>query len=167
MNLALFDFDGTITTGDTFIPFLRYSVRSQKLVLGAVVLSPLLAAYKLRLVSSSAARPAAARFAFRGEDAAVIRRLGNKYAHEVLPTIVRPHALERLHWHKRQGDVVVVVSAALDVYLTHWCHSVGADVICTHLEEQRGMFTGRYVDGDCCGLEKARRIRNRYDLSRY
>jgi hypothetical protein len=26
MDLALFDFDGTITTGDTFTPFLRFAI---------------------------------------------------------------------------------------------------------------------------------------------
>ena len=40
-------------------------------------------------------------------------------------------------------------------------------VICTTIEEQRGTLTGRYVEGDCCGAEKVRRIRAHYDLSSY
>jgi phosphatidylglycerophosphatase C len=44
---------------------------------------------------------------------------------------------------------------------------MGVDVICTQLEERRGAFTGRYVRGDCCGVEKVRRIRERYDLACY
>ena len=40
-------------------------------------------------------------------------------------------------------------------------------VICTTIEAQRGTLTGRYVDGDCSGAEKVRRIRAHYDLSRY
>lgn len=34
MNLALFDFDGTITTADTFTNFLRFAVRRHRLVVG-------------------------------------------------------------------------------------------------------------------------------------
>lgn len=76
-------------------------------------------------------------------------------------------ALERIAWHKGRGDVVVVVSAALDVYLEPWCRALGVDVICTRLEVRDGRRTGRYLRGDCCGNEKARRIRERYTLSEF
>lgn len=167
MNLALFDFDGTITAGDTFIPFLRFSARPQKLLLGGVVLSPLILGYKLGVVSGRAGRPLAARFAFHGEHAEAIRGLGQTYACEVLPGVVQRRALDRIEWHQRRGDVIVVVSGSLDVYLRHWCNSIGVDVICTQLEEKNGILTGRYIKGDCSRAEKLRRIRERFDLDRY
>jgi hypothetical protein len=37
-NLALFDFDGTITSHDTFTPFIYYAVDPQRLAVGKVVL---------------------------------------------------------------------------------------------------------------------------------
>jgi phosphatidylglycerophosphatase C len=167
MNLALFDFDGTITTGDTFIPFLRYSARPVKLALGAVALSPLFVGYKLGVVSGSAGRPIAARFAFRGEPATLIRDRGRRYARDVLPRVIRWEATQRLDWHKKQGDRVVVVSGSLDVYLNTWCESVGVEGISTILEEKNDVLTGRYIHGDCSGAEKVRRIRARHDLSAY
>jgi phosphatidylglycerophosphatase C len=48
-----------------------------------------------------------------------------------------------------------------------WCRTLGADVICTQLETKSGRLTGRYVHGDCCGEEKARRIREHYVLAEY
>ena len=69
--------------------------------------------------------------------------------------------------HKSQGDDIVVVSASLDLYLAPWCAERGLKFICTTIEEQRGTLTGRYVDGDCSGAEKVRRIRAQYDLSSY
>ena len=167
MNLALFDFDGTITAGDTFIPFLRYSARPGKLVLGAVALSPLFVGYKLGVVSGAAGRPIASRFAFRGEPATLIRDCGKTYARAVLPHVIRSEALLRLRWHKQQGDRVVVVSGSLDVYLSTWCESVGVELICTVLEEKNGVLTGHYINGDCSGAEKARRIRASHDVSAY
>jgi HAD superfamily phosphoserine phosphatase-like hydrolase len=123
--------------------------------------------YRLGVVSARQSRPVVARFGLRGEPAAGVRAMGRTYARDVLPRVVRPRALERITWHKRQGDAVVVVSASLDVYLSCWCESMDVDLICTQLEERSGTLTGRYAGGDCCGGEKVRRIRERYDLGRY
>lgn len=131
------------------------------------MLSPLVLGYKLGCISAHTARPVVARFAFRGEPASPVRELGVKYANEALPGLVRQQALDRIEWHKHRGDVVVVVSASLDVYLSHWCQSMGVEVICTQLEESGGTLTGGYVGGDCGGAEKVRRIRERYDLEGY
>ncbi len=167
MNLALFDFDGTITTTDTWTKFLRFAVRPSRLVAGAVVFSPLMAAYKIGAVTGPQSRPVVARFGFRGEPAAAVTERGRRFASDVLPGFVRRRAIDRIEWHKAQGDTVVVVSASLDVYLRHWCESMGVEVICTELEEAGGVLTGRYVRGDCSCGEKLRRIRERYDLDRY
>lgn len=167
MNLALFDFDGTITRTDTWTEFLRFSATPQRLLVAGVLLSPLILGYRLGLVSARRGRPLAARFAFQGRKAFAVREVGLKYACEVLPGLVRRRALDRIEWHKSQDDAVVVVSASLDVYLSHWCQSMGVDLICTQLEEKSGTLTGKYVRGDCSSAEKLRRIREQYDLGRY
>ena len=51
MSLALFDFDGTITTHETMPDFVRQSVSRRRLLLGNLVLAPLVLGYKLGLVS--------------------------------------------------------------------------------------------------------------------
>lgn len=80
---------------------------------------------------------------------------------------MRENALERILWHKQQGDQIVVVSASLGVYLESWCQSLGLDVICNQLEIRDGILTGNFINGDCGYLEKVNRIKNKYDLSRY
>lgn len=167
MHLALFDFDGTITSGDTWTPFMRFAVRPVRLLLGTVLLGPVAVGHRLGMLSASQGRQVAARVGFQGENASGVRQLGAEYASQVLPGTVRRSALERVEWHKAQGDDVVVVSAALDVYLGPWCERRGLDYICTTLEERRGRLTGRYAHGDCCGAEKALRILKRYELGRY
>ena len=167
MNLALFDFDGTITKTDTFSGFLRFAVRRRRIVLGALPLSPLAIGYRLGLIAAHQARPIVSRVGLQGESADSLRQLGRQYAVGVLPSVIRKRALERIQWHQAQGDGVVVVSASLDAYLRPWCDSLGLEFICTELEEHGGRLTGRYRDGDCSGQEKARRILERYDLSRY
>ena len=39
MNLALFDFDGMITTSDSWTPFMRMSVRPARIRMAMVILS--------------------------------------------------------------------------------------------------------------------------------
>jgi phosphatidylglycerophosphatase C len=167
VNLALFDFDGTITTGDTFTRFIHFAVPPARKIVGGLLLSPVLVGYRLRSVPAPRARPMVAHVSFRGRRADAVRALGHRYATDVLPHLVRPGALERIRWHQQQGDRVVVVSASLDVYVGPWCATLGLERICTELEERNGTFTGRYCDGDCSGTTKARRIVERYDLARY
>lgn len=163
-NLALFDFDGTITSTDTFTPFIFHAVEPTRMALGKIVLSPLIAAYKLGLVPASVMRRSIVRFGFRGRRYTDVKAAGLRYARSRLSCVVRTKALERIRWHHAQGDVVVVVSASLDVYLADWCRELGVDLVCTELEERQGLLTGRYRGGDCSGHEKARRVRQRYDL---
>ena len=166
MNLALFDFDGTVTSSDTWTPFMRFAIRSSRM-LAWVPLSPIVIGYALGMVSASRVRQTAAKVGFRGEKTEAVRQLGAEYATTVLPGTLRRSALERIEWHKVQGDIVVVVSASLDVYLGPWCEARGVDCICTTLETRGDRLTGRYVQGDCVGAEKARRILQRYRLTRY
>jgi len=75
--------------------------------------------------------------------------------------------MERIAWHQSQGDVVAVVSGAFDLYLSHFCRTHGMASICSSLEVERGVLTGRYRGAQCVGEEKARRVREAYDLSRF
>lgn len=167
VNLAFFDFDGTITTKDTFSDFMKFSASPARKAVCIVALAPLMLAYRARWVSASTARPLAARFAFGYFGAHKLRDLGRQYAAEVLPSCLRARALDQIRWHQQQGDKVVVVSASLDVYLRPWCSDIGVELICTCLEERSGKFTGRYVEKDCSGAQKVLRIRSAYDIDSF
>ena len=167
MNLALFDFDGTITFGDTWTPFMRRAVRRSRRLAGRVLLVPPYVAYKSAIIRVGRVREMAARIGFSGEDASHVRDLGRQYAADTLPGLVRPEAAARLEWHRARGDEIVVVSASLDVYLAPWCRERGLSYICTTLEEREGTLTGRCLDGDCSAGEKVRRVRARYLLTKY
>jgi phosphatidylglycerophosphatase C len=166
-NLALFDFDGTITHADTFTPFIYYAVKPWRMAIGKLLLGPLIAAYKLGILPASAMRALSVRVGFCGRGEAEIREAGRRYANSELPSVVRKQALERIAWHQAEGDVVVVVSASLDVYLRDWCDGLGLKLICTQLEARSGVLSGRYLGGDCTGHEKARRVRDQFDLGRF
>jgi phosphoserine phosphatase len=117
MDLALFDFDGTTTTRGTYPGFIRFALRPRRRIVAGILLAPFVVGYPAGLVSDRAIRKAMSRIVFQGEQSERLRRLGEQYAAEALPGLMRSIALERIAWHTGRGDRVVVVSAALDVYL--------------------------------------------------
>ena len=165
MILALFDFDGTITTRETMPDFVRRSVSKPRLVLGQLLLAPLVIGYKSGLVSGTVIRRVLVRFAYSGSSVARLKADGAEFARDVLPATLRPEMMQRIAWHKEQGHKVVVVSGGLDVYLQPWCREHELELVCSTLEEQEGVLTGRYLGKQCVLAEKAQRVRERYDLN--
>jgi HAD superfamily hydrolase (TIGR01490 family) len=166
MDLALFDFDGTITTADTFLPFIRFAVPRPRALLGTLLLSPMIAGYELGWLETSTMRAAVALVAFRGRPERELSELGRRYS-QSLRQRMRREALDKIAWHQARGDRVVIVSASLEPYLRGVSQELGVELICTQLEVRAGTVTGRYAGGDCSGEEKARRVRARYELQRY
>ncbi len=164
MNLALFDFDGTITTREVLPAFVYSAVPPARLRIGKLLLAPWVAGYKLGWVSGISIREKIARAGFRGMREADYLAAGERFAREALPLVLRPEAMARIAWHKAQGDTIVVVSGGFDVYLSHWCRAHGLELICSKLEVADGALTGRYEGAQCVRDEKARRVRERYAL---
>ena len=167
MDLALFDFDGTITVDPTYPAFVRFAVRPRRKLLGGIILAPLIVGYRIGLLSDRRIRAAISRVAFWRDDPLRLRSVGADFARNAVAPLVRREALDRIEWHKQRGDRVVVVSAALDAYLQPWCEAMGVEAVCTELEIRNDRLTGKYVAGDCCGREKARRVRERYRITDY
>jgi HAD superfamily hydrolase (TIGR01490 family) len=164
MALALFDFDGTITFKDSFAGFIKYAIGQAKFYLGIACLTPVFVGFLLGLIPSWRAKELMSIFFFHGRDVHEFKELASKYSREELPKIVREIAQERVEWHKRRGDTVVVVSASIDLWLKDWCEAQHADLIATKLEEKDGRISGRFLTKNCNGSEKVRRIKEHIDL---
>jgi phosphatidylglycerophosphatase C len=167
MELALFDFDGTITVKDSTTDFIKFSCGRLKSAAGFILLCPLMAAYLLGLVSSHRTKQAFFTFYFKNRDFAGFQKLADEYCDTVIPALIRPKALERIRWHKENNHHVVVVSGACVNWLQKWCDGLGVDLIATQIEVSDGKLTGKLATRNCYGREKARRITAQYDLGRF
>jgi len=167
VNLALFDFDGTLTWKDSFTAFIVRTAGTSRLLAGTLRLAPLIARHYLGHAPGPQLRAGMVRHAFAGRRFDEVRDLGERFAACVLPGMIRPRALERLHWHQHRGDRVVVVSASLSFYLAPWCQQQQTDLLCSDLEQRDGFLTGVYAGEDCAGAEKARRVCESYPLESY
>ncbi len=127
--------------------FFRLAIPRRRQRIGQILLAPLIIGYKLGFVSGAVVRAAIVGLGFSGVPYDHYERKGREFASLALPRVIRPEALEWIKWHKGQGDVVVVVSGALDIYLGQWCRSQGVECICSALEHRNGVLTGRYLGG--------------------
>lgn len=167
MKIAFFDFDGTITTSDSFIKFIRFVVGDIRFILGMTVLSPMLVAYKLRLIPNYTAKQAVLSYFFKGMSEAQFQSTARDYSLKNIDAILRPKAMEKIAWHKEQEHKIVVVSASIESWLKPWCNQHGLDLIATKLEIKEGIVTGKLLTKNCYGMEKVRRVKERYNLDDY
>jgi phosphatidylglycerophosphatase C len=167
MILALFDFDGTITAQDTFLKFIRFVVGDSKFLVGLIILSPILIAFKLKIIPNYKAKSIVISYFFKGYKEVEFKSLACKYSLTQIDKIVRPKAKDRLFWHKDQGHTIVIVSASIDYWIYPWCLKNGFELIATKLESKDGVLTGNLLGNNCYGLEKACRINQNYDLSQF
>ena len=165
MNLALFDFDGTITTKEMFTDFIHFSISKKRALCGRVLLFPWILLYKLGWYPAYKLRALVAFYAFKGEDYKKINALGASYAENVIPQYLRDHAVAKIRWHQDNGDKVVVVSASLDMYLRHWCTAHNVSLICSVLEVKKLTLSGRFIAGDCSSEAKAQKILAQFTLN--
>jgi phosphatidylglycerophosphatase C len=166
-ELALFDFDGTLTTCETFPMFIARAVPRGRLIAGWLRLWPLVLGYRLGRVSGVRVREAIVRFGLQGLDWDALEAEGARFARDVLPGLIRPHAWARLQWHRQRGDRVVVVSGGLGAYLRPWAEAQRLELICSELAQAQGRCSGRFAGAQCVGAEKARRVRVGMDLADY
>ena len=164
MQLALFDFDGTITTDDSLLKFIRFVVGDRRFLLGLVVLSPMLVLYKLKLIPNYKAKQYLLSWFFKGMRKVDFFKVANEYSLVHIDKILRPKAIEKINWHKNQGHKVVVVSASIECWLRPWCEKNGLELIATKLEIKDDIVTGKLLSKNCYGVEKANRIKEIYNL---
>ena len=113
-DLALFDFDGTITTRETFPDFIRHAIPPRRRTLGVALFAPLVVGYRLKLVPVHALRTALVRYAFRGVPMAAVEAAGASLAADLLPTLVRPEMQARIDWRAMGWAVEVSLRFTLD-----------------------------------------------------
>ena len=163
-KISFFDFDGTITTDDSLLKFIRFVVGDRRFLLGLVVLSPMLVLYKFKLIPNYKAKQYMLSWFFKGMSKDAFLKVANEYSLVHIDKILRPKAIEKINWHKNQGHKVVVVSASIECWLRPWCEKNGLELIATKLEIKDDIVTGKLLSKNCYGVEKANRIKEIYNL---
>lgn len=158
--IAAFDFDGTLTQRDTFVPFLAH-LSWVRFLTALLQTAPALAAFAMRLRSNEDAKRSLCRAALRGRARAQLAHVARAWVHTIP---LRPALIDRLRWHQQRGDRCVLVSASPDIYLEEVARYLGFDdLICTRMAvDAQGRLTGDFDGHNCWGPEKLRRLTERF-----
>jgi phosphatidylglycerophosphatase C len=166
-NLALFDFDGTLTTRDAYSKFIGAATPQWRLIMGLALTWPLVIAYRLNWLPGRLGRALVAWICFYRVPCGKVEAIAKRFAANDMLTFIRPDVLAVLQAHLAQGDCVAVVSGSFDLYLQPWCEQHQVTLICSSLERDGDVFTGYYNGEQCVAIEKARRVQRCFDLKKY
>lgn len=169
-KLFAFDFDGTLTTRDTLIEFIRYACGTARFLLGFLLYSPLLVLMKLRLYSNGKAKQKVFAHFFKGMTIDAFDTLCQDFA-STHRHLLRLEVVSQLEQALSEGAEVLIVSASIDNWVQPFFPKV--KVLGTQIEVIDGRLTGRFLTSNCYGQEKVRRIltlhpdRSAYHLTAY
>ncbi|HTL07050.1 MAG TPA: HAD-IB family hydrolase [Chitinophagaceae bacterium] len=166
-RIAFFDFDGTITTKDSFLEIIKYCKGSARFYMGFILNAPFIIAWKAGLISNQAAKERMMQYFFGRMTQERFNEMSNQFSATALPSLVRPKALLEIKKLLAAGTEVVIVSASAENWLQHWCQTNGVQLLGTKLAVKEGRITGKIENRNCHGQEKVARIRQAYDLSAY
>ena len=153
--IAVFDLDGTLVRGDSFLPFVsRFGWRKGR-YLGLILLGWYLPLLACRFISSRSAKERVLRRIVEGERVADLEQFVNDFCQGWVANHLHPLGLARLREHQRLGHRVVLLSASPNVYVPAVGEYLGiTEVVCTRVVVRDGCWTGEIQGANCKGKAK-------------
>ena len=149
--LAIYDFDGTMISGDSIVAYLRFAHARKALTLRelcAAAAAGLLS--RLGLLSAGEAKRRALRFLERLTPEA--RAALDRDFAELLLRRLRPDAICQMAQDQAAGRLILLLSASTENYMAPLAGRIGVGgLICTRIAE--------LPEGNCRGEAKVRRLR--------
>ena len=175
-KLYAFDFDGTLTTRDTLLEFIRFACGTRRFMLGFLLFAPLLVLMKLGLYPNGKAKQKVFAHFFRGMAVDAFDTLCQDFA-RTHRHLLRPDVVRLLEQALAEGSEVLIVSASIDNWVRPFFETKDRSreitILGTQIEIVDGCLTGRFLTPNCYGQEKVRRIlalhpdRSAYYLTAY
>lgn len=157
-KIFVFDFDGTLTTRDTLIAFIRFARGTAWLLLCLALLLPRLVLMKLGLVDNGRTKERLFTLCFKGMATADFNDLCHGFADTVGRSVKRQETWDVMEKAVAEGNPVYVVSASVDNWVSPFFPKAVA-VVGTRVESEDGRLTGRFLTPNCYGAEKVRRLK--------
>ena len=158
-RLYLFDFDGTITKKDSFIDFFLQTFGYRHLLIVIIKNLPKVLSLIIRRDLGKLKEFLTSIFLIKKNEV-VLFKLGNNYLNNHFDELMNSVAVEEiLRLQKNKENTLFIVSASLDLWLSHFAKKLKVKLICTQLEYKNETFTGNFKTKNCKGHEKVSRIK--------
>lgn len=158
-KVAVFDFDGTLTTKDTFVEFIRFVFGTRKFIFGFLLYVPLIVLMKLRLYSNGKCKQKVFSYFFKGMDINQFRRYCAQFT-EAIEGMKKDSVFSIFQKHIKDNHDVYIVSASIDEWILPFGKKYGVkEAIGTKIEiDGNGKLTGGFASPNCYGQEKVNRF---------
>ena len=158
--IVAFDFDGTLTTHDSYTSFLKWRASAARYALGLAKLAPAALAYLVHR-DRGRIKAAATREFLRGAPRGRLKADAQAFAQAMAGDFLRPDAMATWNDWRSKGARLVIVSASPDFVVAPFAHKLGADaLIGTQLAfDAQDRATGEFATPNCRGPEKVVRLR--------
>ena len=166
-QLAIFDFDGTITTTDSLMAFMRHSVSPAGFALSMLRSSPFFIAFATGIQERHVAKEKVFSTFYKGWRLQNFQEAARGFTESGLKPLLRSAAMEKLRWHTQQNHQLILLSASPDLILRPFCDENNMRLISTKVDVQQGQLTGKFASLNCHGTEKVRRLRDELDLDQF
>lgn len=166
-RIAFFDFDGTISKEDTFIKFVKYIVGDNKFNKALILFLPILLLYKIKILSDDYVKKLLTKYFFKGFPQDIFEAKIKEFSKNKLGNFIKDEAMQRISFHKENGDKIVVVSASFEDFLQFWCLENDIELLATKLEKKDAFLSGNFASKNCYGEEKVIRIKQSYNLDNF
>ncbi len=158
-EITVFDFDGTITTKDTFALFLRYYAGTPKWLAKILILLPIFSAYAFKIIDRNTVKIHVIRRFFKNAVKDKLDAKAEQFAREVIPGLIRPQAQACLDKKKSSPEALYICSASIAPYLRAWGRTQNiTNILATELDSDGNRYTGEIKGWNIWGEGKVRRI---------
>jgi HAD superfamily hydrolase (TIGR01490 family) len=158
-KLYLFDFDGTITTKDSYIDFFLKTFGYRYIITRILKQLPKVLTLLIKKDKAKLKEFLTCTF-LKHKHAEKLNELGENYVDNCFHQLMNAVAVKEItSLQKNKENTIYIVSASLDLWLSHFAEKLDINLICTELEYKNDVFTGTFKTKNCKGIEKVKRIK--------
>jgi HAD superfamily hydrolase (TIGR01490 family) len=173
-KIAVFDFDGTLTTKDTLFEFIKFTCGCRRFCLGFVLFLPLMVLMKLGVYPNWKCKQQFFSWFYKGMDYEHFKHLGNLFADRGI-SLLRKDIADKVKEYRSSKIDLYIVSASIEEWVIPVARCLNVvNVLGTKVEvDTKNKLTGYFSTKNCYGQEKVNRLmekepdRDKYYLYAY
>lgn len=162
-RLILFDFDGTLTKGDSLLAFFRFTHGRFHFLWNMSMSIPIIILWKLGILKAENGKNLIFNIFYKNWSKHKLEDFGKRFVVEIIPTILFKEAISLIKSYQKEGTKIALVSASTDVYLQYFCQQYHLKCICTELLYENDIYTGKFKTRNCNKQEKVKRVNEIYN----
>lgn len=158
--VAIFDLDHTLTCCDSYLLYLLgFLLRHPGRWVRTVPLPAAVLAFAVKRLDNTALKQRFLDAILGGASRGDIEAWTAAFVQRLLSRGLRRDAVQAVERHRRHGDILVLLTASLDLYVDELGRRLGFDhVVCTKAEWRDGVLSGRLAGANQRGVEKVRAL---------